>query len=80
MKQNDEHRNLSQNTANCDKFTLSPSETEIIRGALQGVLNLFGSQKGPVDAEVQRELDVINEVINRIDKYENENDILDSKR
>ena len=59
-------------------FTLTPHEAEIIRGALQGVINLFGNQKEPVDPEVQRELDVINEVINRIDKYENET--LDSKR
>ena len=75
-----EYRNLSQNTANCDKFTLTPEEVRMVKKALiqaRWYISEFIAEFGQeTDPEIIQQNMLIsndyNNLLNRIKQYQDE--------
>lgn len=70
---NKEHRNLSQESSNCDKFTLTPEEVELVKVAIEMSVEISDAMvKGFCGDDYESAPNEFNNLLNRIKKYQDE--------
>lgn len=72
-KPESDHRNLSSETANCDKFTLTPEEVELVKVAIEMSVEISDAMvKGFCGDDYESAPNEFNNLLNRIKKFQDE--------